>query len=63
MVVLDDCQWADELTVKLIGQWWANRQHSSPAGRHVCLVVAFRTEEVPADHSFRKLTPALQSEP
>ena len=59
MVVLDDCQWADELTVKLIGQWWANRQHSSPAGRHVCLVVAFRTEEVPADHSFRKLTPAL----
>ncbi len=59
MVVLDDCQWADELTVKLIGQWLANRHHSSPGGRHVCLVVAFRTEELVADHPLRKLTPAI----
>ncbi len=59
MIVLDDCQWADELTVKLIGQWLASRTHSSPDGRHVCLVVAFRTEEVLADHPLRKLAPAL----
>jgi hypothetical protein len=59
MVVLDDCQWADELTVKLIGQWLANRQHLAPQRRHVCLVVAFRTEEVLAEHPLRKLAPAL----
>ena len=35
MVVLDDCQWADELTIKLIGQWLANRHHPSPDGHHV----------------------------
>jgi two-component system sensor kinase len=59
MIVLDDCQWADELTVKLIGQWLADRNRSSPDGRYVCLVVAFRTEEVAAAHSLRKFTPAL----
>ena len=60
MVVLDDCQWADALTIKLIGQWLANRHHPSPNGHHVFLVVAFRTEEIPADHLLRKLAPALQ---
>ena len=59
LVVLDDCQWADELTIKLIGQWFASRHHSSPAGNHAFLVASFRTEEVSNDHPLRKLTPTL----
>lgn len=59
MVVLDDCQWADELTVKLISQWLANQHHAMADGRHVCLVVAFRTEEVGSEHHLRKIVPAL----
>src|SRR5262249_40079723 len=47
LVILDDCQWADELTLKLLGQW--RRRHADRSG-HVLLVVAFRSEDVPADH-------------
>ena len=60
LVVLDDCQWADELTVKLVGQWHANRRELSRGENHVMLVVAFRTEEVSADHLLRRITPPLQ---
>ncbi len=57
MVVLDDCQWVDELTLKLIGHWSAN---SSEAGgsRAVLLVVAFRSEETPPGHPLRQLLPS-----
>ena len=44
LVILDDCQWADDLTYKLIRQWQS--QYSQETQSHVLLVVAFRSEEV-----------------
>jgi two-component system sensor kinase len=58
VVLLDDCQWADELTLRLIRHW---RQHP-PApgkGRHSLLVVAFRSEEAGPGHLLRLLQPDL----
>jgi len=44
LVLLDDCQWADEPTIRLLARW-----QRELAGRevHVLVVVAFRSEEVP----------------
>lgn len=51
-VILDDCQWIDELTCKLI-----RRVHfEKPANKWCSLIVAFRSEEVAGDHSLRQLT-------
>jgi two-component system sensor kinase len=50
VVLLDDCQWADELTVSLFHRW---QQHGA-ARRHVCLVVAFRTEDVDERDALRR---------
>ncbi|MBV9124793.1 MAG: AAA family ATPase, partial [Planctomycetes bacterium] len=51
LVLLDDCQWADELTLKLLGHWQRRQLtqngHSHPV--HVALVAACRSEELPAD--------------
>jgi signal transduction histidine kinase len=47
VVVLDDCQWADELTLRLL-EAWANRATSSDEAAspsHVLVVVAMRAEE------------------
>ena len=52
LVLLDDCQWADELTMQLLAAWQRRR---SARGRHVLLVVGYRWEEVPADHLLRTL--------
>ena len=58
LVVLDDCQWADDLMVKLILHWHANR--GDPAGGgHVFLVAGFRSEEVAAEHVYRHIHPPL----
>jgi PAS domain S-box-containing protein len=58
LVLLDDCQWADELTFKLLRHW---QRRADPGGppRHVLVVVAFRSEDVPAGHRLRALRPAL----
>jgi signal transduction histidine kinase/DNA-binding response OmpR family regulator len=63
LVVLDDCQWADELMTKLIVHWQANRGAAAggdPAGGGYVLVVAgFRSEEVGKDHVFRRIRSPL----
>ncbi|MSP58912.1 MAG: hypothetical protein EXR72_00975 [Myxococcales bacterium] len=59
LVLLDDGQWADGLTLKLLAEWsrrGADRRHS------VLVVVAFRSEEAPANHLLRKLNPSLALE-
>jgi two-component system sensor kinase len=62
LVLLDDCQWADELMVKLLG-YWQRRQLSEPGfGRHVLVVVGFRAEEVAETHPLRSLRPSLHLE-
>ncbi|MGI8809399.1 MAG: BREX system ATP-binding domain-containing protein [Acidimicrobiales bacterium] len=57
MVILDDCQWADELTVKLIAHW-AGHRPTAERPRHVVLVAAFRSEEVAPGHPLRQLDPS-----
>jgi two-component system sensor kinase len=54
LVVLDDCQWADELTHRLLRKWSAN---SLSTERHTCVLATFRSEEVDEAHSLRKLHP------
>jgi len=56
VVLLDDCQWADDLTLKLISHWSAHRPQTGE--RAVVLLVAFRSEEVAAGHALRRLRPA-----
>jgi signal transduction histidine kinase/CheY-like chemotaxis protein/serine/threonine protein kinase len=59
LIVLDDCQWADELTAKLIGYWQSIRNENKSDKCHVMLVVGFRSEEVLADHLLRRMHPAI----
>src|SRR5207244_2099168 len=58
LLLLDDCQWADQLTLKVLGNW--RRQ---AADRPVLLVLAFRSEEVPAGHPLRSLQLAAHLSP
>ncbi|HET6818002.1 MAG TPA: ATP-binding protein [Mycobacteriales bacterium] len=43
VVLLDDCQWADEATIRLLSRW---QREISDRPAHVLVVAAFRTEEV-----------------
>jgi len=56
IVILDDCQWADELTYKLIQRWQAL---ASQEQRYSALLVAFRSEEVLDNHALRRTTPSV----
>ncbi len=62
VIILDDCQWADELTYKLIRRW---QTQESGSARSTSLIVAFRSEEVGHDHFLRGLQGVthLQLEP
>ena len=61
LVLLDDCQWGDELTLKLLRQWQDRAGDAPPGARHVTILVGFRSEEVPDDHLLRRLRgPCLQ---
>jgi len=57
LVLLDDCQWADELTIKLLRRWKRWTQEQTQANTHVLVMVAFRSEDVAADHALRRITP------
>ncbi|MBW3596961.1 MAG: AAA family ATPase, partial [Planctomycetes bacterium] len=58
IVILDDCQWADELTCKLIARWQSAGREAPDAPRHVAVVAAFRSDETPENHLLRRLQPA-----
>ncbi len=51
LVVLDDCQWADELSGRLLAHW--NQSRTSPC--HVLIVVAYRSEELGVESAIRRL--------
>jgi len=55
VLLLDDCQWADELTARVLGVW---QRRPDTLRRPVLVVVAFRSEEVPPDHPLRALKSA-----
>ena len=52
LVLLDDCQWADQLTLKVLSNW---QRRSETEKRPVLAVLAFRSEEVPVGHPLRAM--------
>ncbi len=54
VVLLDDCQWADGPTLRLLSDWQAGVDRH---GSRVVVVAAFRSEEVPPDHPLRAIVP------
>ena len=59
LVLLDDCQWADEQTLQLLAAWHRRRSQRQGAG-HVMLVAAYRAEEILEDHLLRTMQASLQ---
>lgn len=59
LVLLDDCQWADEMTLRLLREWHALRDEPGGDAQHVLVVCAFRSEEVSAEHPLRRLPGAV----
>ncbi|HEY5196966.1 MAG TPA: EAL domain-containing protein [Solirubrobacteraceae bacterium] len=55
VVVLDDCQWADEATIDLITTWAADDPAGEGRPRCAVLVAAYRPEGLAADHPLREL--------
>ncbi|MET0406312.1 MAG: AAA family ATPase, partial [Cystobacter sp.] len=55
MVLFDDCQWADEPTLKALEGFQQGPLREGPG--HVLLVIAFRGEEVGSEHPLRRLQP------
>jgi signal transduction histidine kinase len=56
LVLLDDCQWLDELSLKLLARW--QREHGDePHGTWVSIVAAFRSDEVLPGSILRGLAP------
>lgn len=53
IVALDDCQWADELTLQALEAWNARRMRSGASPCYVLIVAAVRSE--PSDQ-YRRLT-------
>jgi signal transduction histidine kinase/tetratricopeptide (TPR) repeat protein len=53
VLLLDDCQWADEPTIRALGRW----ERGAAGSRRVAVFAAYRAEEVPAGHPLRELSP------
>jgi signal transduction histidine kinase/CheY-like chemotaxis protein/tetratricopeptide (TPR) repeat protein len=51
LLILDDCQWADELALKLFQHWNRHWDSSIDEKRRLSVIVAFRTEEA-TDNKF-----------
>ena len=58
LLLLDDCQWADQLTLKVLSQWQRRQDDSRRSGCYLLIVAAFRSEEVLAGHLLRTLQSA-----
>jgi two-component system sensor kinase len=54
LLLLDDCQWADAMTVALLGKWQELR---GPMAAPVLTVAAYRSEEVSEGHPLRGMVP------
>ena len=54
LILLDDCQWADDATLRLLSQW---QNDTRPEPRHVLVIAAFRSEEAPPDFVLRLARP------
>jgi signal transduction histidine kinase len=59
VVILDDCQWADEATLKLL-RHWQDRRRPARGKDHTVLVVSYRSEEVGEDHPLAQIEGAVR---
>ena len=59
MIVLDDCQWADEMMIRLIARWNARRQADPGRESHVLLVVGIRSDQMTPEDRLYKILPDL----
>lgn len=57
LMILDDCQWADEMMVRLISRWNARRQAESGTPQYVMIVVGIRSDQMELGDPLYKLTP------
>ena len=55
LILLDDCQWADAMTLTLLDRWQSLEVAQTGCG--VVIVASFRSEDVPAGHPLRNLDP------
>ncbi|HEX4941845.1 MAG TPA: AAA family ATPase [Actinomycetota bacterium] len=55
VLLLDDCQWADDLSLGVVSRWSSSSRDGS---RFVTVVAAIRREEVDEDHPSRRWTKA-----
>ena len=55
LLTVDDCQWADDLSLKLIQFWQQRDEVHPPQPRFAMMLVAFRSEEVHPGHRLRYL--------
>lgn len=54
LIILDDCQWADGLTVRLLRRW---EEKAESASRASSIIASFHSEAVGERHQLRKLKP------
>ncbi|MBN2295437.1 MAG: response regulator [Pirellulales bacterium] len=59
MIILEDCQWADRTTVKLISYLRREQMNSATTSQPALLVVSFRSEEVAPEHPLRMIPSSL----
>jgi signal transduction histidine kinase/tetratricopeptide (TPR) repeat protein len=59
VVILDDCQWADGLSLRLLERWQDLVAQRESGECWVTIVAAFRSEEVGDEHLLRTLEPRL----
>lgn len=57
LVLLDDCQWANDAVLKLL-QTFQERRAAADRPCHVLVVASFRSEEVPGGHPLRRMAGA-----
>ncbi|ATB33450.1 ATP-binding protein [Melittangium boletus] len=57
LVLLDDCQWADGLTLKALAMVSAPSEEGAGTQPFFTVVAAFRTEAVPEEHPLRRMAP------
>ena len=55
LIILDDCQWADDATIQLLRQWRSQATDERPDRHGLLLLVAFRSELTDAAEAIRAL--------
>lgn len=58
IVLLDDCQWADDLTLRFLKYWQHRSFKNAENSRYTCILASFRSEEVADEHLLRSVSVA-----